>query len=389
MRVLLTIRRRGGPAFALALATLFGLMATGCGGSGGSSPPPPTPNPAPTVTSISPTSATAGAQAFTLTVNGSGFISSSVVNWNGSSRPTTLVTSAKLTATIPATDVTSSGTAQVTVTNPTPGGGTSAAKTFTINPFQSLALPTSMLPTSALGKSYYFVLASTGGAAPITWSVTAGSLPGGLTLDATTGLISGTVSGGSSSFKVTATDSAATPHTGSRDLSIHQVVPSLGRNDLVCSPGNTTDVATAISNGTIRASISPYHDIDVYSFHGTQGAQVDIEIFARRLQLGTVLNGTPSYLDSMMELLKSDCSTLAFNDDIDSGVIQDSKISVSATPFPSPPCPSSSGSGSAPCADITPPTALPATGTYYIRIRDFRGDGRPDMVYDLTLSGAD
>jgi hypothetical protein len=244
-----------------------------------------------------------------------------------------------------------------------------------------------MLPTSAAGKPYYFLLASTGGVTPLSWSVTAGSLPGGLTLGATTGLISGTVSGGSSSFTITASDAAATPHTGSRDLNI-QVVPSLGRNDGVCTAG-TSDQATAISNGTIRASISPYADIDVYSFQGTQGAQVDIEIFARRLQLGTVLNGTPSYLDSMMELLNSSCNTIAFNDDIDPGVIQDSKISVSSTPFPSPPCPSSSGSGSAPCADITPPTALPATGTYYIRIRDFRGDGRPDMVYDLTLSGAD
>jgi hypothetical protein len=353
-------------------------MAMGCGG--GSSTSPSTSNPAPIVTSISPASITAGSQAFTLAVNGSGFISSSAVQWNGSSRPTTLVSSVRLTASISATDVTSAGTAQVTVTNPTPGGGTSAARTFAINPFQSLTLPTSMLPMSAAGKPYYFVLASTGGVTPLSWSVTAGSLPGGLTLGATTGLISGTVSGETSSFTITATDSAATPHTGSRDLSI-QVVPSLGRNDGVCTAG-TSDQATAISNGTIRASISPYADIDVYSFRGTQGAQVDIEIFARRLQLGTVLNGTPSYLDSMMELLKSDCTPIAFNDDIDAGVIQDSRISVSSTPFPSP-CASS------PCADIQPPTSLPTTGTYYIRIRDFRGDGRPDMVYDLTLSGAD
>ena len=41
------------------------------------------------------------------------------------------------------------------------------------------------------------------------------------------------------------------------------------------------------------------------------------------------------------------------------------------------------------CADVTPPTSLPYTGTYFIRVRDFRGDGRPDLIYELSLSGAD
>ena len=41
-------------------------------------------NPVPSITSLNPSSATAGGPAFTLTVNGSGFISSSVVNFNGS-----------------------------------------------------------------------------------------------------------------------------------------------------------------------------------------------------------------------------------------------------------------------------------------------------------------
>jgi hypothetical protein len=31
---------------------------------------------------------------------------------------------------------------------------------------------------------------------------------------------------------------------------------------------------------------------------------------------------------------------------------------------------------------------LPTTGKYFIRVRDFRGDGRPDLIYDLQLSGA-
>jgi FG-GAP-like repeat/Abnormal spindle-like microcephaly-assoc'd, ASPM-SPD-2-Hydin/FG-GAP repeat len=90
-------------------------------------------NPKPTITSLSPPSATHGGAGFTLTVNGTGYISSSVVNWNGSPRATTYVSSTEVTATINAADIAKAGTFKVTVTTPAPGGGTSAAKTFTIN----------------------------------------------------------------------------------------------------------------------------------------------------------------------------------------------------------------------------------------------------------------
>jgi FG-GAP-like repeat/Abnormal spindle-like microcephaly-assoc'd, ASPM-SPD-2-Hydin/FG-GAP repeat len=90
-------------------------------------------NPKPAITSLSPPSATHGGAGFTLTVNGTGFISSSVVNWNGSPRATTYVSSTEVTATITAADIAKAGTFKVTVTTPVPGGGTSAAKTFTVN----------------------------------------------------------------------------------------------------------------------------------------------------------------------------------------------------------------------------------------------------------------
>ncbi len=91
-------------------------------------------NPVPVIGSISPSSATAGGPTFTLTVQGSKFVSGSVVNWNGSARTTTFVSKTKLTASIPAADIATAGTASVTVVNGPPGGGTSNAKTFTINP---------------------------------------------------------------------------------------------------------------------------------------------------------------------------------------------------------------------------------------------------------------
>jgi hypothetical protein len=89
-------------------------------------------NPVPVSTSLNPTSATAGGAAFTLTVNGSNFINGSVVRWNGANRTTTFVSATQLTAAITAADIATAGTAQVTVFNPAPGGGTSNAQTFTI-----------------------------------------------------------------------------------------------------------------------------------------------------------------------------------------------------------------------------------------------------------------
>ncbi len=91
-------------------------------------------NPVPAISSISPSSATAGGLAFTLTVNGSGFVTTSVVNWNGSARTTTFSSSTMLTASITAADIATAGTASVTVVNSPPAGGTSNAKTFTISP---------------------------------------------------------------------------------------------------------------------------------------------------------------------------------------------------------------------------------------------------------------
>jgi hypothetical protein len=191
--------------------------------------------------------------------------------------------------------------------------------------------------------------------------VTAGAPPTGLQLDATTGLISGTVTGGTATFTVTATDSSVpTPNTATRALSIQVAAGPLPRND-VCTPGSTVGT-TPISNGRIRASISPYGDVDVYSFHGTAGAQVTIEIFALRLDLDGNPATRDSQLDSITQLLNGSCSELVFNDDIDPGIIQDSLISN---------------------------YTLPSTGTYFIVVRDFRGDGRPDLIYELSLSGAD
>jgi len=90
-------------------------------------------NPIPTLTSISPSAATAGASSFTLTATGTNFTSTSKINWNGSPQTTTYISNTQISTTISNTLLTTAGSANVTIFNPTPGGGTSVAKTFTIN----------------------------------------------------------------------------------------------------------------------------------------------------------------------------------------------------------------------------------------------------------------
>jgi uncharacterized protein (TIGR03437 family) len=88
--------------------------------------------PAPTVASMSPSTAVVGGQGFTLTINGSGFTGNTVVRWNGNDRPTTVVNSTRLMATIPASDIAQPGINQVTVFTPPPGGGTVMAISFVV-----------------------------------------------------------------------------------------------------------------------------------------------------------------------------------------------------------------------------------------------------------------
>jgi len=91
-------------------------------------------NPLPTITQLVSNQAREDTGDFTLRVIGTNFVQSSVVQWNGSSRATTFVSTTELEAAITNSDIATSGTASVTVVNPEPNGGTSNAVDFTILP---------------------------------------------------------------------------------------------------------------------------------------------------------------------------------------------------------------------------------------------------------------
>ncbi len=135
----------------------------------------------PAIGGLLPSSATAGGPGFTLTVNGSYFVNGSVVNWNGSARPTTFVNGGQLTASISAADIANPGTV-VSVTVVNPGDAGSNAIAFTVLPNFSLTRGANQVRAMVPGQtSPSFDLMVTGGSSfssPVTLACLSG-LPAG------------------------------------------------------------------------------------------------------------------------------------------------------------------------------------------------------------------
>ncbi len=143
----------------------------------------------PTLTSIQPVSVPAGSPGFALRALGSGFASGAVVQWNGAGRPTTVVSSASLSAQIAAEDVASTGAARVSVLNPGPQGGPSAARAFSITAREPVDVGTAPASGSVLlfdsfgaqdglvtNEYAYFNPSDPAAVQSSTWQVASGSL---------------------------------------------------------------------------------------------------------------------------------------------------------------------------------------------------------------------
>jgi hypothetical protein len=89
-------------------------------------------NPLPALTGLGSVSVAEGSPSLTLTVTGSNFVARSVVQWNGAALATTFMSATQLQAAVPASALAEEGAFAVTVVNTSPGGGASAAQTFTV-----------------------------------------------------------------------------------------------------------------------------------------------------------------------------------------------------------------------------------------------------------------
>jgi hypothetical protein len=119
------------------------------------------------------------------------------------------------------------------------GGQSVLVRFTTVETPDAPVITTTALPDGAVGAAYSTTVAGTTSNPPITWSVTGGSLPPGLTM-ASDGTISGTPTAeGAFTFTVTATD--AVPLTATRDFTI-----TVGPAGLVADLVGLVDPATGI-----------------------------------------------------------------------------------------------------------------------------------------------
>jgi hypothetical protein len=137
----------------------------------------------------------------------------------------------------------------------TNGSGTSAPATVTItvSPPTITVNPTT-LPNPVTGIFYSRTVSATGGTGPFTYSVVPGTLPDGLSINASSGVISGTPTGaGPSSFTVTALDSSTGngPYPGTRAYSVTTMAP----NPPVANAASAT-VAYNSTNNPVTLSIT-------------------------------------------------------------------------------------------------------------------------------------
>ena len=86
-------------------------------------------NGTPKITQLTPSTTPHGGTALTLTIEGTGFGTDSLVYWDTMTRTTTYDTTSQVTADITAADIMNAGTVQVYVHS---GGANSNAMTFTI-----------------------------------------------------------------------------------------------------------------------------------------------------------------------------------------------------------------------------------------------------------------
>lgn len=131
----------------------------------------------------------------------------------------------------------------------------SQAYTLTITA-PTLALPATPLVGGTLGVAYSAAITpASGGSAPYAYAVTAGALPGGLTLNASTGAVSGTPSAlGTFNFSITATDSSTGtgPYTATQAYAITVIdEPPTGGNSSLTVAYNAaaTNVPLTLSGG--------------------------------------------------------------------------------------------------------------------------------------------
>jgi hypothetical protein len=231
--------------YVAALTALLGLA--GCGSTHVASGDSPAPGKITVTTSSLPTGQTGNTYAATLQAQGG----TAPYKWSLSSG--TLPAGLSLNSAtgaisgIPTQSVANLSLSFTVIDSSTTPLSTSVALSLTITAASSgITITTQSLPNGQIGVAYSGILAATGGKSPYTWTLTGGTLPGGLILNGATGAIAGTPTTAASlialSFKVTDSSSSALTQTATLTMTIF--------------PAGLVITTTSLPNGQVNVSYS-------------------------------------------------------------------------------------------------------------------------------------
>jgi hypothetical protein len=156
---------------------------------------------------------------------------------------------------------------------------------ITIDSPPPLNITTSSLPNGNPGSPYSQTLQAEGGCPPYSWSLASGSLPTGLTLNTSTGVISGTASAaGTSNFTAQVTDSLSITDTQALSIIITNITKLIGANDVTASSNHIANYFiltrwTATGSGNlsqISVKCGDYGNVKVAIYSDASGSPASL-----------------------------------------------------------------------------------------------------------------
>ena len=191
-----------------------------------------------------------------------------------------------------------------------------ASQQFSLTIVSGLTITTpSLLPQGAANSPYSVTLSATGGTAPYTWTLAVGKLPAGLTLNETTGSISGTpTANGTATFSIQVTD--------------HVNATATQQFALTIGPGLVITSGSTLPSGTLAKAYQP---LTLAAVGGTQPYTWSLSSGSTpaglSLSANGVLSGTPTVAGAFT-------FTVQVKDSVGATATLTFKISISPPPLP-------------------------------------------------------
>jgi hypothetical protein len=150
----------------------------------------------------------------------------------------------------------------------TDGSSQAATKAYTVNIYDPLTISTTALDAGLVGLAYSRTIIATGGAAPRTFSLQSGTLPGGLTLDPATGTLAGSpLAAATSSFTVRVTDNVGQTRDQAYNVTIYPALvfttaalpaarSTVAYNQTVAFAGGVPSVQVEVASGALPGGLT-------------------------------------------------------------------------------------------------------------------------------------